>query len=234
MTVISPLDRSHARAAAVRRGPAVRTAAGRAPAALPADQPLDPAVGVALALVGGLLLGVATQVLHGVLPGAWSTIATSVAVWSLVGAGLGSRVTGRFAPGIVGVVTLLALTAGHAAAASLQGVPHSAGYLVVWSLGAVVGGVVFGTAGAWCRFGGTRERIAAAAVLGGVLCYEGLVRTFVVADQVPEGLTMVVLGIGAPLLVGRTTRERAYAGVALVPATALGLTAFLLLDLLPV
>lgn len=234
MTVISPLDRSHARAAAVRRGPAVRTSPGRAPAPLPADEPLDPLVGIALALVGGLLLGVATQVLQGVLPGAWRSVATSVAVWSLIGAALGSRVAGRVAPGLVGVVTLLALTGGHAAAASLQGVPVHAGDLVVWSLSAVVGGVVFGTAGAWCRFGTARERVAAAAVLGGVLCYEGLVRTFVFADQVPEGLTMVVLGIGAPLLVGRTTRERAHAGVALVPATALGLTAYLVLDLLPV
>ncbi|WP_258724344.1 DUF6518 family protein [Cellulomonas sp. NS3] len=234
MTVISPLDRSHARAAAVRRGPAVRTAPGQAPAVLPADEPLDPLVGIALALVGGLLLGVAAQVLQGVLPGAWRSVATSVAVWSLIGAGLGSRVTGRFAPGLVGVVTLLALTGGYSAAASLQGVPAGPGYLLFWSLSAVVGGVVFGTAGAWCRFGSARERVAAAAVLGGVLCYEGLVRTFVFADQVPEGLTMVVLGIGAPLLVGRTTRERAYAGVALVPATALGLTAYLVLDLLPV
>src|SRR5687768_13122040 len=82
MTVISPLDRSHARAAAGRRGPAVRTSPGRAPAALPADEPLDPLVGIALALVGGLLLGIASQVLQGVLPGAWSTVATSVAVWS--------------------------------------------------------------------------------------------------------------------------------------------------------
>ncbi|MBB2924675.1 DUF6518 family protein [Cellulomonas cellasea] len=234
MTVISPLDRSHARAAAVRRGPAVRTTPTRAPAPLPVDEPLDPLVGIALALVGGLLLGVTTQVLQGVLPGAWSTVATSVAVWSLIGAGLGSRVTGRVAPGLVGVITLLALTGGWAAAASLQGVPHSAGYLVFWSLSAVVGGIVFGTAGAWCRFGATRQRIAAAAVLGGVLCYEGLVRTFVFADQVPEGLTMVVLGIGAPLLVGRTPRERAHAAVALVPATALGLTAYLVLNLLPV
>lgn len=232
MTVISPLDRSPARAAAVRRGPTVRTVPGRAPAPLPVAEPLDPLVGVALALVGGLVLGVTTQVLQDVLPGAWQSIATSVAAWSLIGAGIGSRVSGRAAPGLVGVVTLLALTGGYAAAASLQGVPFTAGYLVLWSVSAVVGGVVFGTAGAWCRFGGTRERVAAAAVLGGVLCYEGLVRTFVFADQVPEGLTMVVLGIGAPLLVGRTTRERAYAGVALVPATALGLTAYLVLDLL--
>lgn len=238
MTVISPLDRSHARAAAVRRSTAALTAsypsaATRPARPVPVDEPLDPLVGIALALVGGLLLGVATEALQGSLPGAWTSVASSIAVWSVIAAGLGSRVAGRVAPGLVGVITLLALTGGYCAAAALGGVPHSGEYVAFWSLSAVVGGVVFGTAGAWCRSGAARRRIAGAAVLGGVLCYEGLVRTFVFADQVPEGLTMVVLGVGVPLLVGRTSRERTVAGVALVPATALGLTAYLILNLLP-
>jgi hypothetical protein len=197
---------------------------------VPVDEPLDPLVAVAVALVGGLLLGIATEALQGLLPGAWNSVANSIAVWSLIGACLGSRVTGRGASALVGMVTLLSLTAGYYAAASLQGVPHSIRYIVFWSACAVVGGIVFGIAGSWCRFGSARERVGAAAVLGGVLAYEGLVRAFVFHDQVPEGLTMLVLGLGVPLLVGRTRRERLVATAALVPTTVLALGAYALLN----
>jgi hypothetical protein len=237
MTVLTPLDRSHARAVTARRAGATHASVSRVVGvrtahASPVDEPLDPLVGIALALVGGLLLGVATPALQEVLPGAWSSVAGSTAVWGVVGAGLGSRVAGRAAPGLVGSVALVALVGGHSAAAALGGVPLGGPDVLGWVLSALVGGVVLGTVGSWSRFGRARQRVAAAAVLGGVLCYEGLVRTFVFADQVPEGLTMVVLGIGAPLLVGRTTRERGLAAAALVPATALGLSAYLLLHLL--
>lgn len=176
-----------------------------------------------LVLVGvGLSVGVATQVLQGILPGALNWVANSMSGWLVVAFLVGSRMpSARWGAGSGPPVLLAALVGYYATTLVRFGIGGSTATLVFWSVGAVAGGVVFGAAGWWWRNGTPGVRALAAGLLGALLIAEGLYFLTILPDGT-VGVGAIVAGLAAPLVLGRTWRDRALGEAALVPGLALG------------
>ena len=188
---------------------------------------------VGLAAVGGLVLGLATLPLQGVLS-RWGDLANSGAVWSV-----GAFVAGMLLRGdtrrsaVAGAVVLVGAVLGYYGGARLLlpgpptlGVPVAT---VAWAVVGCVAGPVFGVAGSWWRDERPIRRVASPAILGGAFIAEGLTR-LIVLGYVREAAVAGMIGVLVPLVLGRTGRDRLHGLLALIPAGALGLGAFLLLE----
>jgi hypothetical protein len=162
------------------------------------------------ALLGGLLVGVVTNVLQGVLPDALQAVSNSGSVWTVAAfvAGALVRVAGRVAV-LAGVATQVGAVVGYYAYAEVvrdgMGDPT---YPLFWLALALVAGPIFGTAGAWWRTGEGWRRIAGPALLGGVFGMDALWYEFVLRYH-GDAIAYGVVGALVPLLMGRTIRERA-------------------------
>ena len=102
----------------------------------------------------------------------------------------------------------------------------STGALVLWGIGAVVGGPVFGVAGWTWRFEVGWRRATAIGLLAAVAIAEGgyLIR---ILPEASVGAAFIVVGLGVPLVLGRSAVERARAYLAVVPALALGVIGYI-------
>jgi Family of unknown function (DUF6518) len=185
---------------------------------------------VAGCLGAGLALGVLTNLAQGWLPGSWNQVANSGTVWLAVAFVAGALLAPRG--------TRVAVAGGLAAEAGLV-----AGYygfaqfgrsgmgtltpVLVWLGMAVVGGPLFGVAGAWWRRGNVGRRILGGAALAGAIGAEGAYLGFVLR-YVPEACACAVLMVALPLAMGRGNRERALLLEAAVP---LALCAYVLVYL---
>jgi hypothetical protein len=86
----------------------------------------------------------------------------------------------------------------------------------------VVGGGVFGLAGAWWRLGGTWQQVTALALLGGVFVSEGVVRWVSMPWQGSTGVVQVAVGVALAIGLARGWRQRLLVAGALVITTGLG------------
>ena len=177
---------------------------------------------IALVLVAGLMVGAATQILQGLLPGALNWIANSLSGWLVVAFLVGSRMPSlRWAAGS-GPPLLLAALAGYYALTLVRlGIGGSTSSLVFWSFGALAGGIVFGATGWWWRHGGDVARAMAAGLVGALLVAEGVYFLAILPDPV-VGIGAVVAGLVAPLILGRSWSDRARGELAIVPGLGLG------------
>ena len=182
----------------------------------------DPWLVAAAVLVVGLGGGVLTEYLQGVLRDPWAMWANSVAAWVAVAFTAGA-VAGRVRVAVAaGVAVQLLLTAGYYSAQVAQDLPVAWSTALGWAVAGVVGGAVFGTAGAWWRGGSTGKAVAGAALLGGVLVGEGLVRAVQFPWQGSSGVVMTSVGVAVVLLLGRTWRQRLLALAATAAVLPLG------------
>lgn len=176
------------------------------------------------ALVGGLLLGVLTNLAQGVLPGAWNQLANSGAVWAVVAFCAGALLSrwGMAVSLIGGLCAECGLVLGYYGWAEVgrDGMGDWT-WPLVWLAMAFLAGPLFGAAGACWRAGGrTWQRVAGLAVLAGVFGQEGLHYALVLGYE-PQAWACGAVFALAPLL-GRTWPERA---ITLPVAAALALLA---------
>lgn len=177
------------------------------------------------ATVGGLLLGVLTNLAQGWLPGAWNQLANSGAVWSAVAFAAGALLAGR------GTV-LRAAVGGLGAEAGL--VVGYYGYAefgrdgmgdllfpLVWLGMACVAGPLFGVAAySWRRGRDARSRIAGLAAFAGLFGMEGVMYVWNL-HYAPQAWTCFAVFVLVPVLMARTHRERALALAAAAPCALL-------------
>ncbi|HEV7935066.1 MAG TPA: DUF6518 family protein [Actinomadura sp.] len=162
-----------------------------------------------LAVLGGLALGCATNVLQGLLPDVLQAFSNSGSVW-VVGAFIAGAVVG--VPGwracAAGTATQAGAVVGYYAYAEF--VRDGMGDLtwpVFWLVLALVAGPIFGTAGAWWRTGEGRRRVAGPAVLGAVFGMDAL-HYLIVLHYDSDAMIYAVIGVLIPLLLGRSNRDR--------------------------
>ncbi|QFZ20290.1 hypothetical protein EKG83_25295 [Saccharothrix syringae] len=164
-----------------------------------------------LALVGGLLLGVLTNLAQGVLPGAWNQLANSGAVWTVAAFCAGALLSrwGMVVSLVGGLCAECGLVLGYYGWAELgrDGMGDWS-WPLVWLAMAFLAGPLFGAAGAWWRASGRRwQRVAGLAVLAGVFGQEGLHYALVLDYEAQAWVCGAVFAL-VPLL-GRTWPERA-------------------------
>ncbi|MFC8923821.1 DUF6518 family protein [Cellulosimicrobium sp. NPDC057127] len=205
-----------------RTAPAARPAPVLAPvpAPVPARVPLGRAAAV---LAAALALGVLTEWLQGVLVDPWAMWANSVAAWVAVAFAAGALVRRPVAAVALGVGAETMLMAGYYGARTLHDVPSDARILAFWLGGALVGGAVFGLAGAWWRSDVAWRQVTGVALLGGVLVSEGLMRWQMFPWQGASGAIMCAVGVVCAVALARSPRQRWLVPLALAATVPLGL-----------
>ncbi len=90
-------------------------------------------------------------------------------------------------------------------------------------------GPVFATAGSWWRDERRIRRVSSLCLLGGVFVAEA---GYLAVSHRPAGQValMLVIGLLVPVLLGRSTADQLYGMAALVPAAAIGLGGYLVLN----
>ena len=183
-----------------------------------------------LAVVVGLATGVLTQLAQGVLPDGWGPLANSITPWLAVAFVVGSGAPARGSAVAGGALTLIGALVGYYALVGLRfGYwPSLRGAVLLWVIGALVGGPVFGLMGRWWRGADPWRRAVGPALLGAAAIAEGvyLSRIETVASAAPA---FIVVGLVLPVVLGRSREDRVRALVALVPCLALGGAGFVAL-----
>ena len=88
-------------------------------------------------MVGGLALGIGTQVLQGVLPGSWGVIANSGTAWALGAFAVGALLPSDRAAAIGGAAAMvLASVSYHAAVDWFEGSSSNGRSALIWSIAA--------------------------------------------------------------------------------------------------
>ena len=182
---------------------------------------------VALIAVAGLSIGVLT-VYGQRLPGGWSTLANSGAVWLvfafIAGSSMGSDLTAAAA----GTGTLAGAVIGYYAAVPIvvEGASANTRSMAIWTGTAFIGGPVFGLAGRWWRRGSITKRVIALGLLSGVFVAEGLNDVRYVPTVRSAGWVLLMVGLLVPMVLGRSWRERLLGLVAMLPVALVTLGAY--------
>ncbi|WP_235948318.1 DUF6518 family protein [Paenibacillus glycinis] len=186
-----------------------------------------------IAIIVGLLVGIATVLGQGVLPGNWNSLANSGTVWLIPAFFIGGLGTTRRRAMAGAAISLIGMVAGYYGYAKfVQHVPHSLYYIAVWSAAAVVGGVIFGLGGNLWR----RERggwhMAGSGLLGGLFVTEGLhILTHAGYGHMRAvGWTELAVGFVWILVLERSWPARFLSLAAMLPVVALGMIGYGLLN----
>jgi hypothetical protein len=161
------------------------------------------------AALAGLALGVLTNVLQGVLPGSFNAFANAGSVWAVAAFVSGALVVrSKRLVIVVGAASQAGAVVGYYAFA--QFARSGAGDLkapLVWLAIGLVAGPIFGIAGAWWRDGTQTVRSIGAGVLGAVFGMDALWHWVVLDDAASAVGFLAVAGL-APVVLGRSSRER--------------------------
>jgi hypothetical protein len=122
------------------------------------------------------------------------------------------------------------LVTGYYVAQAVAGLPLSGSTVAGWLVAGTVAGVVFGTAGSWWRAADGWRAIAGSALVSGVFVAEGCLRAMRFPWQGASGATMIVAGLLAALVLGRTWRGRLVAVALLVVVVPVGWAGFELVN----
>lgn len=175
----------------------------------------------------GLGLGIATQLGQSVLPDGWSQIANSISPWLLVAFLVGAALpSARWAALSGAAILLLALVGYYGAVFLRYGFGGGTTSLALWSIGAVVGGPVFGWAGNWWIDPRRWRRGAATGLMASAPIAEGWYLRGILPDAA-VGTAFIAVGLVLPILLGRTWRDRGAGYLAAVPGMALGALGYL-------
>lgn len=177
------------------------------------------------ATVGGLLLGVLTNLAQGWLPGAWNQLANSGAIWSAVAFIAGALLYRNGPPAqaaTAGLCAEVGLVVGYYGYAEFG--REGMGQLffpLVWLGMACVAGPLFGIAGHWWRGApDARRRVIALAAFAGLFGMEGMVYAWDLHYDA-QAWTCLALFILIPLLMARRNADRAWTLAAAVPCALL-------------
>ncbi|MFJ6016126.1 DUF6518 family protein [Streptomyces sp. NPDC092952] len=181
------------------------------------------------ACVGGILLGVLTNLLQGWLPGAWNQIVNSGGVWSVAAFAAGAlvaRKTGLSTAVVAGLLAESGLVVGYYGYAEVG--RDGMGSLfapLVWLGMAFIAGPLFGAAGFGWRGTSPRHRVIGLAALAGVFGTEGIHYAWVL-HYAPQAWACLALLVLVPLLMGRTHRERVLTLLTALPFSLLAYLVF--------
>jgi hypothetical protein len=172
-------------------------------------------------LLFGFALGVVTMFGQTWLHGAWLALVNSGAVWLAAAFVAGAVVRSDPAAALAGTAVLMAAVVGYYGSVPfvVEGASASSRSVAIWLATALVGGPVYGVAGRWWR--GTRSWKAwvGLALLGGAFLAEGASRLRLGHGD-PAGWGMLLAGLVIPLVLGRSTRERLFGLILMVPVVA--------------
>ena len=187
---------------------------------------------VGLVAVTGLAAGAATSILQKYLDSPWDSLVNAASPWLAVMFAAGCWWRRWPAAAVAGLATGLLELAGYYGTAHARGYPAGTSIVVFWAVCAVVGGPVFGVAGAtWWR-GRGRLRDLATSVLPASFLAEAAVAYAWRLHYYSSAILFAVIGVaalaGLALRGGRLLRA---AGWLLVTLPA-GAVAELLLDLI--
>ncbi|AEW99723.1 DUF6518 family protein [Streptantibioticus cattleyicolor] len=182
-------------------------------------------VAAATATVGGVLLGVLTNLAQGWLPGDWNQLANSAAVWSAVAFAAGALIARRgtlLRAALGGLGAETGLVAGYYGYAEFG--RDGMGALLfplVWLAMACVAGPLFGVAAyAWRRGRGIRSRTAGLAAFAGLFGMEAMTAARDL-HHTAQAWTCGTAFLLIPLLMAPTHRVRALTLAAAVPCALL-------------
>jgi len=194
------------------------------------DETTTAARQLAIAGTVGIFVGIVTRVGQGSLPEAWLHLANSGSPWLLAAFLVGSTMTTDRLAAAAGPVTLLAALVGYYATVVLLG--GSAGgrsILIFWGVIAVAGGPIFGLAGRRWRRPERVWHVAAIGLIGGAAVAEGVYLMRILPDAA-TGVAFAVAGVLAPIVLGRSWRDRALGVAAVVPWLVVGVVAWFVLE----
>lgn len=193
-------------------------------AALPRS--LDLRRGMASAAVGGLVLGVVTQLGQSVLPEGLGQLANSISPWLSVAFAVGAFQSRPRNAAAAGLIALAFALVGYYALVFVRfGYTGASSSLIFWTIGAVFGGLVVGPAGWFWRYGAKWTGTTGVAVLGGAWVVEAAYLAMVLSMR-EISLVYALIGLAVPLILRRTWRGRLLAWAAMLPIVALGGVAF--------
>ncbi|MEU3618790.1 DUF6518 family protein [Streptomyces sp. NPDC006872] len=177
------------------------------------------------ATVGGMLLGVFTNLAQGWLPGAWNQLANSGAVWSAVAFAAGALLVERGTvqrAALVGLGAEAGLVVGYYGYAEFGRDGMGALFFpLVWFGLACVAGPLFGVAAySWRRGRDARSRVVGLAAFAGLFGMEGAMYAWDL-HYAPQAWTCFAVFVLVPLLMARTHRERLLTLAAAVPCALL-------------
>ena len=173
-----------------------------------------------------------TQLGQGLLPEGIHQLANSISPWLSVTFGVGYLAQARGTAVFAGWLTLVMALVGYYGMVFLRyGYTAGTGALLLWALGAVLGGLVFGAGGWYLRNGSQRERALATGLLTAVWIAEGAYLLFILPNAA-IGAGFILVGLTVPLVIGRSARERAWSYVAAAPFLALGVVGYVAFTLL--
>lgn len=178
---------------------------------------------VVYVLLAGAGVGVLTEWLQGVLVDPWAMWANSIVAWLIVAFVAGAVVRHAVPAAVLGVGVELALVGGYYVARTIHGLPSSTSVLVFWLVAGVVGGAVFGLAGAWWRSSIAWQQVVGLALLAGALVGEGIVRWVMFPWQGASGPIMCAVGVVVAVALARDRRQRWITPLALVVVVPLAL-----------
>ncbi|MBA3824177.1 MAG: hypothetical protein H0X24_09825 [Ktedonobacterales bacterium] len=180
----------------------------------------------------GVVVGGLTLLGQGILPGSFSQIANSGAVWVVPAFFLASLTTSNTLAINAGIATLFGEVLGYYGFASFKyGLPDSYSFVALWLIIGLVFGPVFAIAGHWWRGEDAGHRNIAVALLGAVFIAEGIYLIAIVQYPI-EGIGGIVIGLLIPLVMSRSNTERLYALLAILPAILLGVVGYLVISLI--
>jgi hypothetical protein len=158
---------------------------------------------------------------QGWLPGQWSTLANSGAVWLVFAFAVGSCMRSEVAAAAAGAGVLVCAVIGYYVAVPVvvEGAAANLHSVAIWTGTALVGGPVFGVAGRWWRGRSAPRAGIALGLLGGVLVAEGV-----------YDVTAITVGLLVPLALGRSNGERLLAFGIMVPVVAITLGVYAILN----
>jgi hypothetical protein len=130
---------------------------------------------IAIAVGGGLAIGVLTSIGQTVLPDDLRSLANAAGPWSVAAFALAAASDGRDTrrSAILAAGALLAMLAGYSLATTLRGFPVGASMTAFWVAAAVIVGPALGVGAAWSRSTDQRKAAAGVAVLASILVGEG-------------------------------------------------------------
>jgi Family of unknown function (DUF6518) len=180
----------------------------------------------ATVLVAGLVLGIGTQILQGVLPDRWGVLANSGVVWAVGALALGSILPDVRSAAIGGAIELvIASCIFYVAVDWFEGSSSNPRSAIIWSCAGIVAGSVFGAAGYLARRSPV-WRDPAWTFVAGAIAGEGVYLTWRVGNTTLRPAGLVELGIAAAVLAGGMVRtgRRALSAALFVTAGLLTLT----------
>jgi hypothetical protein len=154
---------------------------------------------IAAAVLLGLITGVATSLLQGVLPVPWVALVNAASPWLAVAFIAGALVPVRGLAAVAGAATCAAEVVGYYVTAAARDFPAANTTIAFWILCGLLGGSLFAEIGRMWRSGSPRVSLMASGALGACFLLEA-VRYATVLHYGSRAALFTVVAVAIPLL----------------------------------